>query len=458
MMALQYYNEAMAKVVIIGAGLTGISAAYHLEQAGFFDYLLVEQEATVGGLCRSVTQDGFTFDYTGHLLHISDPYVDNLLQKFLNKEKFFHQIHRRSFVYSHNTYTHYPYQMNLYGLPPAVIAECIEGYVQRPAATLSPANFYQWVLQNFGTGFAKHFFVPYQQKIFACNVEDITASWTGRFVPSTTLTQIITGALQEPIDTTVGYNSSFLYPKEGGIQSWIHRFAQQLQQPIHTNYSVRFIDPVDKYIEFMDGSSCTYEHMISTMPLPNLIRCTKEYANLRVKHALPHLQASSVVNFNLGIARPTITDKHWIYFPESHYPFYRIGCTSNFAASMAPDGCSSLYGEFAHHQATADTVQQMLIQSLQKTRDLFGITPEEIRTECIMHIPHAYVLYTHWREENLPKLLATYQEHAIYSVGRYGEWKYASMQEAVLDGKSVAEEVLASWLPASIYKGKELAF
>lgn len=63
----------MAEVVIIGAGLTGISTAYHFEHYGFDDYILFEKESMPGGLCRSIMQDGFTFDYTGHLLHINNP-------------------------------------------------------------------------------------------------------------------------------------------------------------------------------------------------------------------------------------------------------------------------------------------------------------------------------------------------------------------------------------------------
>ncbi|MCL4380523.1 FAD-dependent oxidoreductase [Candidatus Dependentiae bacterium] len=436
----------MAKIVIIGAGLTGISAAYHLEKAGFFDYLLVEQEATIGGLCRSVVQDGFTFDYTGHLLHINDLYVDQLLQSFLNKDTFFNHINRRSFVYSHATYTHYPFQVNLHGLPTAVIAECIEGYVQRPAATENPATFYQWVLQNFGEGFARHFFVPYQEKIFASSVHSITASWTGRFVPATTLTQIIAGAIKEPDQNTVGYNAAFLYPREGGTQRWVTAFAEQLLQPIALNKRVVAIDPAKQSIRFADGDSCSYEKIITTIPLPALLQVTNEQATLRVRQAIPYLQASSVVNFNLGIANPLLSDKHWIYFPEPRYPFYRLGFTSNFAASMAPAGCSSLYGEFAHRTTDTATINNLLTTSITQTMQLLDISAEEIITQYIIHIPYAYVLYTPWREKYLPELLATYAQHQIYSVGRYGAWKYSSMQEAILDGKAVVEQLLhTSW-------------
>ena len=121
----------MAQVVILGAGLTGLSTAYHLEQNNFFDFKLFEKEQTTGGLCRSVTENGFTFDYTGHLLHASDSYFSEFLKTIVGFENLA-IIKRRSFIYSHETYTRFPFQVNLFGLPTDVIIECIEGFIQKP--------------------------------------------------------------------------------------------------------------------------------------------------------------------------------------------------------------------------------------------------------------------------------------------------------------------------------------
>src|SRR5207248_3393620 len=96
-------RSCMAKVVILGAGLTGLSTAYHLEKRGFFDYLLFEQEATPGGLCRSVVTNGFTFDFTGHLLHASDAYFRSFLADTIGFDNL-NAIYRQSFIYSQETY------------------------------------------------------------------------------------------------------------------------------------------------------------------------------------------------------------------------------------------------------------------------------------------------------------------------------------------------------------------
>ncbi len=438
----------MAQVVIIGAGLTGISAAYHLEQQGFFDYKLFEKETVIGGLCRSVQQDGFTFDFTGHLLHISDPYFKSLLQHIIGFNAL-NSINRKSFIYSHQTYTHYPFQINLHGLPLPVIAECIEGFVRRKKKRVTK-TFIEWVQSNFGPGFARHFFMPYQKKIFACDLNDLSSSWTGRFVPNTSLEQIIQGVIAAPKpEQGVGYNAQFFYPKEGGIISWVQQLANQLITTIQTGYEVTQIDTQRKIVYFSNGHAETYTHLITTMPLDVLISKMTDRPSTTFNRAQGNLLCNQVVNFNLGISRPDLSDKHWIYFPENEYPFYRLGFPHNFSDTMAPAGCSSLYGEFAHMGKSQAWVNATLKKAIAQTKKILHISESEIATQKIIHINHAYVTYNFWRERNLSKLLSALQEQHIHSVGRYGAWKYASMQEGILDGKAIAEQLLIT--PARLH-------
>lgn len=430
----------MAKIVIIGAGLTGISAAYHLEQKGFHDYAIFERDANIGGLCGTVQQDGFTFDFTGHYLHASDPYFRSMIENLVGMENL-NTVIRKSFIYSHDTYTRYPFQINLFGLPDTVIAECIEGFITRKKSHKKLHTFPEWVMRNFGAGFGKHFFFPFQRKIFGYDLKKITASWTGRFVPSTSLQQIISGSIRDVDDSLIGYNASFLYPKKGGIVFWVQKIAHHLTRPIHTNFCVTSIDLKQKIVKFSNGHIEPFEQLISTMPLNLLLKNLEERSSTSLKKAAEKLLCNSVINFNLGVNRPDLSEKHWIYFPENKYPFYRVGFPSNCSANMTPPGCSSLYGEFSHVNKSASWVQQTLSNSLKITKTLFNISDADILTTKIMPINHAYVIYDEWREKNLPKIHKELEAQSVYSIGRYGQWKYSSMQEAVLDGKKIAERL-----------------
>lgn len=430
----------MAKTVILGAGPTGISAAYHLEQAGFYDYVLFEKENEPGGLCRSIIQDGFTFDFTGHLLHINDGYFHSLIQSVVGLD-LFENIYRRSFVYSHETYTAYPFQIHLKGLPTNVIAECVIGFIQRLKKRLNPRTFREWVLKEFGYGFGKHFFFPYQKKIFACSINKLTASWTNRFVPKTTIDDILNGIMFEPLQNTIGYNAQFLYPKEGGIVTWVKKLANQLHNPIQLDHTVTKIDLATQVIHFNNGHQERYNRLITTIPLDILLHCLREKPSTNFKKASPHLLCNSVINFNLGFKRPDISDKHWIYFPESKFPFYRLGFPHNFSQGNVPSDCSSLYGECAFLHKSASSQLYLLEKALTQTKALLKISDDDIATQKVITIPHAYVIYDAWRDKHLSSLLAQLQQQNIYSVGRYGEWKYSSMQEAILDGKNIATTI-----------------
>ncbi len=430
----------MARVVIIGAGLTGLSTAYHLEKLGFTDFKIYEKERTIGGLCRSVEQDGFTFDYTGHLLHSSDPYFSTLLKEIVGLESF-NTIKRRSYVYSHNTYTHYPFQSNLHGLPIDVIAECIEGFVLRPKEEQTNETFYDWAVRKFGAGIVKHFFAPYQQKIFAYDSKKIAASWTSRFVPDTSLEDIIAGIAAPTTNSSTGYNGQFLYPKTGGINYWIKKFAEQVKTEIHTKYCVESIDTKNKVITFTNGDFEKYETLVNTIPLDTLLNMTKEASSSSLKKAAPKLLCNSVANFNLGIQSDNVSDKHWVYLPESKFPHYRMGFYHNFSNSMVPNGCSSVYGEYAYLHKKPEQIKTIVEDGKKATRELLQVSDAQVITQRTMFISHAYVVFDFWREKNLPLLLNTLETEKIYSIGRYGAWKYSSMQEAVLDGKTMAEQL-----------------
>src|SRR3954464_529188 len=152
------------RTLILGGGMSGLSCAYHLQR----DYLLVERSDEPGGLSRSIKQDGFVFDHTGHLLHLRNPYTLKLIPQLLGDNLALHQ--RKAWIYSHGAYTRYPFQANTFGLPKKVVAENVKGFVDaqlRAAGAprgADPESLRSWVLRTFGTGFAKNFFFPYNEK------------------------------------------------------------------------------------------------------------------------------------------------------------------------------------------------------------------------------------------------------------------------------------------------------
>jgi len=444
----------VAKIVILGAGLTGLSTAYHLEKNNFFDFTIFERESTHGGLCRSVKHDGFTFDYTGHLLHCNNTYFQTVLNEILPPTTR-NTLARKSYIHSHNHFVPYPFQMNLHGLPTEVIAECICSFAKRNHQHNNPQSFHEWVLKYFGTGIAKHFFFPYNQKLLQYNLKKIHPSWTGRFVPKTTIKNLFTGLANQE-NNSVGYNHTFLYPKQGGIQTFTDNLRKKITCSIKTNYNATNIDLKKKIVSFDNGHTEKFDTLITTIPLKNLLQNSTQPSSCNIKKNHRYLRCNAVVNFNVGF-KGTSIDKHWIYFPEKKYPFYRVGFWHNFSKSLVRPEHGALYGELAYlpGQLREKELNQRVEKSIEQSCQIFGLSKNKnIVSQKILHLPNAYVIYDHWREKNLPALHKALRDHSVYSIGRYGAWNYSSMQDAILDGQKIATKLLHQFIPAQIYKKK----
>lgn len=433
-------------IVIIGAGLTGLSAAYHLRQYGIDDIFICEKQPEPGGLLRTSRVDGFTFDHTGHFLHVNDPYFSSFLSSLCDLSEF-DTIHRQSGVYTYGRINPYPFQMNLHGLPADVITECITGYINRPRIK-KPRTFAQWVHTHFGRGIGKHFFFPFQHKILSYDLRKIEPSWTGRFVPKTNLAAMIKNAIEPPPPVQkVGYNSNLIYPRAGGIDTVIRKLVEKIELPIATDHEVVAVDPQQKLVSFSNGRTVRYTSLISTMPLNHLLTRTTSSARSTAPDQAHKLKCNSVLNINLGINRPLEHDLHWLYVPDPRMPFYRLGFWHNICPALAPAGHSALYAElsFMPGRDSKAIVAQKREQAVAGICNLLNIAPSDIILEHDLVLPHAYVIYDQWRKQNLSGLLRRLSDAHIHSIGRFGEWKYSSMQEAVLDGRTIADTLAAQY-------------
>src|SRR5581483_8419484 len=238
-------------ILIVGAGLAGLSTAYHLKD---LPYRVFEKEKEAGGLCRSYHKDGFTFDMTGHLLHFRQPAIKALVERLLDGR--LEQHRRRSYIYSHQAYTEYPFQVNTYGLPPEVIRECLLGFIAtltNPAPPGPPEerSFKAWILDNLGEGMAKHFMVPFNEKLWQVPMDELTSDWVSWLVPKPELKDVINGALGIK-DKAFGYNPTFLYPSTGGINALPQSFLPAVRGIAYDTELVE-IETTRRRAVFRDG-------------------------------------------------------------------------------------------------------------------------------------------------------------------------------------------------------------
>jgi len=429
-------------VLILGGGLAGLSTAHHLGLRGVRSRLVVEAKATVGGTAGSVKSGGFTFDYTGHLLHLHDQYGQKLILDLLAGNHASHE--RKAWIYSSGAFTRYPFQANTKGLSPAIVAECVAGFletVHRPRTVPAGADFLSWSRATFGDGITRRFMKPYNEKLWRTPLSKLTTEWQGRFVPKPSASEVVYGALAEQ-NALFGYNATFRYPVRGGIQSLPDALAARLEPGVvRASAPVESVDLREKVAVVKGLGEVRYERLVNTLPLNVFIDLASPLPPA-VKAARRALRWNTVWNLNIGINRPAPADRHWIYYPEKRFPFYRVGYSSNFSANLAPSGHSALYIEVARPGGASvdrDALEASILKGLRDAEIMKR--GDELSAKVWMPVPVGYVVYDRARTPSVKTIFGHLGKIGVESIGRYGGWKYSFMEETILDGKRCAERL-----------------
>jgi protoporphyrinogen oxidase len=491
------------ETVVIGAGPTGLSAAFHLGKGS----LLLEAGSTVGGWCRSVVDNGFTFDHAGHIMFSNDPYVHEMYELLLGDNV--HWQNREAWIYSHDVYTRYPFQQALHGLPPEVLKECIIGAIEarfgplkqpapaaaRPVADprncdpkaesitdccgdgiaeataplvpfektsrvtrQEPQNFEEFIYKVWGAGVAKHFAIPYNRKLWAVPLDEMETSWLGGRVPLPDLEEMIEGALH-PSKKPIGPNARFGYPLRGGFQALMDGFLPLLEGELQLDARVVAVDAVRHQVVLADGRRYQYEQLISTMPLPELVRMLSGEALGPVREAASKLRHTSVRCVNLGVARENVTDKHWIYYPGDSV-FHRIFVQGNASPHCnAPGGfgltCEITYAPSKPLPCTGEELIDLCIRDCIRV----GLLREDDRiiARNEVDMPYAYVVYDHARAQNFKVINDWCARHDIILSGRYSEWQYYNSDHAFIAGRDAAERARSTALEEAGERSQETA-
>jgi protoporphyrinogen oxidase len=432
--------------VILGGGLSGLMAAYTFQQAGEEHWQLYERESRVGGLARSIAIDGYLFDFGPHILFTIDPEIEALIRDLLGDN--FHAQERQAFIYHHaaGIYTRFPFQAHLHGLPVPVVKDCLLGLLhaaqKQALGGFEPRNYEEWMRGFFGDGIADHLMIPYARKIWTVEPSTMDFSWIGRRVPTPDFERIIAGALTDDVDP-VGATAFFWYPKKGAIEPLPRALGERVRN-VHLNRRAERIELPGKNLVFADGEVVPFERLILSLPLskiPDLVSGVPP----EIERACRALRYQGIYCVNLGIDRPTISEKHWVYFYEEPFPFHRLSFPATFSPDTVPPGKSSIATEVAFsadRPLDRDTAVEKTIAALR----LAGILQPDDRIELVHteEISPAYVIYDLDHKVNVGLIRSWLQENGIFPVGRFGEWQYFNMDHSMRSGKTAAEEILKS--------------
>jgi protoporphyrinogen oxidase len=433
------------RVVVLGAGPTGLGAAHRLNELGHRNWDIYEGSDHVGGLASSYRDDhGFIWDHGGHVMFSHYTYFDDLVDRILGDD--YDQHMREAWVWIYDRFVPYPFQNNIHRLPPDVFLDCVMGIVESRGST-DRSNFDQWITSVFGDGIADHFMRPYNWKVWAHPLEMMGVNWQGDRVPTVDLRRILQNHLDDRDDVNWGPNNLFKFPLLGTGMLY-ERLAASLPRDVQLGKVATSIDPVAKRVQFADGSSTEYDELITTMPLTELVKivvdCPDELLN-----AAGDLKSTSGLFIGIGVAEPCPSTKCWMYFPGDDSPFYRVTYLSNYSPEMTPGpGHFSLLAEVSvseYKHEDPSTVVQRTIDGMVACKLL---TPEQVATKIVsrelMQVPYSYPVPTLGRDRALATLQPWLGERSIHSRGRFGAWRYeiGNTDHSVMMGVEVVDHLL----------------
>ncbi|MEI7814361.1 MAG: FAD-dependent oxidoreductase [Coriobacteriia bacterium] len=448
-------------VLVLGGGPTGLGGAYQLSRHLGVDWMLCEAQTAFGGLSRSfVDSAGFTWDLGGHVFFSHYDFVSDLLQRALGPTGWFdHQ--REAWVRLGSSWIPYPFQNNLHRLPPEIRDSCLRGLVAAASLQVTshavPRNFASFIDQTFGRGIAEAFMTPYNEKVWAYSLDELSYEWIGERVSVPDVETVLANAAAGADDVDWGPNNRFMFPKSGGTGEFWSGVARLLPQDrIRIGAEAVAIDVEAKRVEFADGEVVSYVHLITTLPLDVTARMVGDSDLVTLTSGLKH---SSVNVVGLGVDRAVgdrLGSRCWIYSPQRDIPFYRVTNFSHYSPTHVPpgSGCASLLVEVSespHRPVDQEQLVDSVVRGLVSTGILFD--PGEVFHTWTRRVAYAYPTPTLGRDEILDRALGLLESKQVYSRGRFGAWRYevGNMDHSFAQGYEAAARILTGSAETTVW-------
>jgi protoporphyrinogen oxidase len=433
----------MPNIVVLGTGMAGFGAAYRLKTEGIVP-VMYDKNGHHGGHTASFRNDsGFMFDIGPHISFTKDPRIQELFANSVDQQYETLPINLNN--YWRGYWPKHPVQLHLHGLPEDVIVKVISDFVEERQKPEQPVrNYADWLISSFGRSFAEFFPMQYTRKYHLTAAENMSTDWLGPRIYRPSLEEVLRGALS-PSAPHVHYITHFRYPSAGGFVNYLKKFIPLGN--LKLNHELVTIDPRSRELRFSNGHTTNYDGLVSSVPLPELIRMI-EGAPRDVVEASQRLACSTCVLVNLGIDREDLSDAHMTYFYDEDICFTRLGFPHMLSPRNAPPGAGSIQAEvyFSKKYKPLTSSPDSLIEPVLKDLRRCGLLRETDRvlSKAAMLLPYANIIFDLERAAALKTVHGYLDDLGIAYCGRYGDWGYMWTDESFKSGELAAERALCT--------------
>lgn len=409
--------------LIIGAGITGLSYAAYTRN----DYLVIEKEMEPGGYCRTIKQDGFVWDYSGHFFHFQDDGIKQDIMSGIPADHI-HKVKKHTQIKYKDGMVDYPFQMNIHQLPQDEFIDCLYDLFINPYD--SERTFKEMLYKKFGKSIAEKFLIPYNEKLYACDLDSLDVDAMGRFFPYADKEDIIANFRQRSGES---YNASFLYTKGGAVE-YVDSVCERVKMDRVSLGEYLVSVNLEEKRAITNLREIAFDHLISTIPFPKLLdACDLPYDNSLYT-------CNKVLVFNIGFDKKGNDRKNnWVYYPEGKFLFYRVGCYDN----IIPSDRLSVYVEIGYREKDTIDVEEAFGRVLTDLREAGMISDHQVVSSCSVVMDPAYVHVTGKMEKDRDAKKDILSRYGVYSIGRYGSWIYCSIEDNIKEAKQLAHLLIS---------------
>jgi len=422
-----------ADVVVVGAGISGLGfASWYRERRPGARVLVLESAPEPGGYCRTVEQDGFVWDYSGHFFHFKDPAIEAWLRARMPGQEV-RTVERRAFIRYAGRDIDFPFQKHIHQLPHDEFLECLVELYFRPTGDDPPRSFGEMLYRRLGRGITDKFLRPYNEKLYATDLDSLDVDAMGRFFPHADLADIIANMRPGAPRAGHGYNATFRYPAGGAVQ-YIRALLHDLPAGSVSCGEPALAIDLDARCVLTPRRRIRCERIVSSAPLPALAQMAG------VPHDPSVFTSNQVLVYNLGFDRKGPRGVHWMYFPDRSLSFYRVGWYDNIFETDR----MSLYVEIGAPHGTSldppqiDALRERVLADLARERIIDG---HRLVAHHHVVLDPAYVHITRASLAETARLRAALAARGVHSVGRYGGWTYCSIEDNLLETRALAVEL-----------------
>ncbi len=420
------------RTLVIGAGISGLATAAFSHDK---DYIVLEADTEIGGYCKTVKRDGFTWDYSGHFFHFKHADIEAWLRERMVGQTI-RTVEKKSFIAYGDRTIDFPFQKNIHQLAQDELIECLSDLyfarssdVPRSEHDRAPeTNFKEMLYARFGRGIAETFLIPYNEKLYACDLATLDKDAMGRFFPHANLTDVIRN-MRTPDNAS--YNATFTYP-EGGAIEYVKAIASAVKPGAVSLEEALVAIDLEKRIAKTNKREIRFERLVSSAPFDKLAKMTG------LAHDASAFTWNKVLVFNLGFDGKGTTGRNWVYYPARDVSFYRIGYYDNIFDSDR----MSLYVELGFPRDAkidAAEIERLRARVLDDLKRLGVVGSQRLVAHHSVVMDPAYVHITQASMAEHARLAAILRGHGVHSIGRYGGWTYCSIEDNIVEARALAQ-------------------